>query len=73
MKAKTCSAAADALEEGLVLEKCGLFHTPTSMEALMQWIESLNGGERAVAMTAAMMSWNLASSILDEHFGKKGE
>jgi len=55
-----------------MLEKCGLFHTPSGMEALMQWIEKLNGNERAVAMTAAMMSWNLASSIVDEHFNEKG-
>jgi len=58
--------------EKQILEKCGLFHTPSSMEDFMQWIEKLNGNERAVAMTAAMMSWNLASSIVDEHFNEKG-
>jgi hypothetical protein len=55
-----------------ILEKCGLIHTPESMEALLQWIEKLNGSERAVAMVAAGMAWNLASSIVDEHFKEKG-
>ena len=57
--------------EKLMLEKCGLFHTPSSMEALMQWIESLNGGERAVAMTAAMMSWNLASDTVEDYLRRQ--
>ena len=55
-----------------ILEKCGLIHTPESMEALMQWIEKLNGSERAVAMVAAGMAWNLASETVDEHFKEKG-
>jgi len=54
-----------------ILEKCGLIHTPESMEALMQWIEKLNGSERAVAMVAAGMAWNLASETVEDYLRRE--
>ncbi len=54
-----------------ILEKCGMFHTPKSMESLMQWIEKLNGGERAVAMVAAGMAWNLASDTVEDYLRRQ--
>ena len=53
--------------ETRTLEKCELFHTPASTEELIEWVERLNGVERAVAMTAAMMAWNLASELVEGH------
>lgn len=53
--------------ETRTLEKCELFLTPASIEELLDWIEKLNGEERAVAMTAAMMAWNLASELVEGH------
>jgi hypothetical protein len=50
-----------------ILEKIGMIHTPENMESLMRWIESLGGGERAVAMVAAGMAWNLAAATVDAH------
>jgi hypothetical protein len=43
-----------------------LFATPATMNDLEAYIMRLNGSERAAAMTAAMMAWNLASSIVDQ-------
>lgn len=54
-----------------ILEKCGLIHTPSSMEALMQWIEKLNGSERATAMVAAGMAWNLASETVEDYLRRE--
>ena len=53
-----------------IIEKIGMIHTPESMESLMQWIESLNGGERAVAMVAAGMAWNLAAATVEAHVSR---
>lgn len=43
-----------------------LFATPATMNDLEAYIMRLNGAERAAAMTAAMMAWNLASAVVDK-------
>lgn len=50
------------------IEPTGIFNTPESMDDLMEWIERLNGGERAMAMTAAMMAWNLACKLVADQY-----
>jgi hypothetical protein len=42
-----------------------MFDTPTDLEGLQDWIMRLNGSERAVAMVAAGMSWNLAAHLVE--------
>ena len=44
----------------------GMFHTPEDWDELMSWLERLHGSERAVAMTAAVMAWNMAARF-DAH------
>lgn len=39
------------------------FATPKSWNDLYTWINNHPGPERALAMTAAMMAWNLACKI----------
>jgi len=41
-----------------------LFATPKSQKDLEKWIMSHNGSERAVAVVAAGMAWNLAVSLM---------
>ena len=48
------------------LTKWGMFATPKNAEALQDWIERLSGGEKAVAYTAAGMTWNLAAKLTGE-------
>lgn len=47
------------------LTPSNMFDTPTDLEGLQAWIQLLNGSERAVAMTAAGMAWNLAAHLVD--------
>jgi len=42
-----------------------MFDTPTTPEGLQDWLMSLSGSERTVALTAAGMTWNLASHLVD--------
>lgn len=50
-----------------LLEPNGLFATPASVEELQTWIDALsNPNEKQLAMTVAMMTWNLASSVVAE-------
>lgn len=55
------------------IQPVGLFATPESMTALEDYIMRLNGAERVVAMTAAMMAWNLASKVVDQAIEKESE
>ena len=48
------------------IKAVGLVHQPKSWAELEAWLERLHSGERAVAMTAAMMAWNLAARF-DAH------
>ena len=50
-----------------LLEPSGLFATPTSTEELQAWIDALSGpGEKQLALTVSMMTWNLASAVVHE-------
>jgi len=48
------------------IEGSNVFVTPDSMDDLMSRLESYTGSEKAVAMIAAMMAWNLACKIVNE-------
>lgn len=45
------------------IQEVGLFHTPKTWEELQDWLEGLNGSEKAMATTAAVMAWNLAAYV----------
>jgi hypothetical protein len=49
----------------------GMFATPDDMEALMQYCERFNGGERVAAFVAAGMALNLAHKYVEQAL--KGE
>lgn len=53
------------------LTPSGMFDTPTDVEGLQDWIMRLSGSERTLAMTAAAMSWNLASHLVDKEIAKE--
>jgi len=48
----------------------GLFDTPTTAADLQDWLMRLSGSERTVALTAAGMTWNLASHLVDNEIQK---
>jgi hypothetical protein len=48
------------------LEPVRLFATPESIEDIMQLIENLPAKHRAVGMTIAMFTWNLACKLITE-------
>tara|TARA_R100000935_G_scaffold44850_1_gene67843 strand:- start:240 stop:416 length:177 start_codon:yes stop_codon:yes gene_type:complete len=48
------------------IEGSNAFATPDSMDDLINRLESYTGSEKAVAMVAAMMAWNLACKIVNE-------
>jgi hypothetical protein len=48
------------------IQEVGFFHTPESWEELQTWLDNLNGSEKAMATTAAIMAWNLAAKITNE-------
>ena len=48
------------------IEGSNVFATPDSMDDLINRLESYTGSEKAVAMVAAMMAWNLACKIVNE-------
>lgn len=48
------------------LGKMNLFATPTSVEALQEYIERFSGAEKAVAYTVMGMTWNLAAELTKE-------
>jgi len=46
--------------------KVGIFATPEDVDSLMAYLDKFSGSEKVVAMTCAMMAWNLASKEVDE-------
>lgn len=49
------------------IERIELFHTPKDWNELHAWLAGLSGSERAAALTAAFMAWNLAAKIIEEN------
>lgn len=47
----------------MTLKPCDLFHTPSDMTELQDWIERHSPEDRAHLYTAAMMAWNLAAKL----------
>ncbi len=48
------------------IPKTGFFATPDSYQELIDYIDRFNGSEKALAMTIACMSLNLAHKLVDE-------
>jgi hypothetical protein len=48
------------------IESSELFTTPQSVDELQKWILLHTGSERALAMVAAGMAWNLAAKLVDD-------
>ena len=48
-----------------ILRPVPMFHTPGSVDALFDWLDALSGTERLIAITAAMMTWNLCARLTD--------
>jgi len=53
------------------IPKTGFFATPDSYQALMDYIGSMTGPERALAMTIACMSLNLAHELVEDRILSK--
>ena len=51
----------------------GLYTTPESYDALLEYINAFSTAERTAATVCAHMSWNLACSIAREEAGKSDE
>ena len=45
------------------MQPTNLFATPEDLNALMEYINRFNGGEKTSAMICAMMAWNLGCKI----------
>lgn len=48
------------------IEKVSLFWTPRSQEQLIDYIEKLNGSEKALAYLIMGITWNLCSYLTNE-------
>jgi hypothetical protein len=48
------------------IPKTGFFATPDSYQDLMDYVDLFNGSEKAVAMTIACMSLNLAHKLVED-------
>jgi hypothetical protein len=48
------------------IPKTGFFATPDSYQELMDYLDRFNGSEKALAMTIACMSLNLAHKLVEE-------
>ena len=48
------------------IPRSSLFATPESIEALTGYIEQMNGTEKALAYTIAMMTLNLSHSLVED-------
>ena len=48
------------------IPKTGFFATPDSYQELMDYLDRFNGSEKALAMTIACMSLNLAHRLVEE-------
>jgi hypothetical protein len=53
------------------IPKSGLFATPESTDALTAYIEQMNGSERALAYTIAMMTFNLSNKLVEDNILNK--
>ncbi len=47
------------------IPKTGLFATPESFEALMEYCRRFSGQERIIALTVATMALNLAHDVVE--------
>ena len=52
------------------IEPINLFHTPTNITEVQDWIERHNPDERAHLYTSAMMTYNLMCNIHNDHTDK---
>lgn len=52
------------------IKEVGLFHTPASLDELMNWIERLSGSEKIVALTAYGMTWNFLAKQVNQAQGE---
>jgi hypothetical protein len=57
----------------LILKPMGLFATPESTKALEEYIERLNGPEKAMAYVIMGMTWNLCAKLTNEEGVTNGE
>jgi len=48
------------------IPKTGFFATPDSYQDLMDYLDRFNGSEKALAMTIACMSLNLAHKLVED-------
>jgi hypothetical protein len=48
------------------IPKTGFFATPESYQDLMDYLDRFNGSEKALAMTIACMSLNLAHKLVED-------
>ncbi len=48
------------------IQRSDFFATPESTEALLEWVNLHSGSEKAIAMVAAMMGWNLACKFIED-------
>lgn len=49
-----------------IIPKTGFFATPDSYQDLINYIDRFNGSEKAIAMTIACMSLNLAHKLIED-------
>mgnify|MGYP001192401922 FL=1 len=45
----------------------GVFWTPDSPEELAKYLEKFSGEEKALAYLCSMITWNLASKMIEEY------
>ena len=53
------------------LKPAPMFACPRDMEAFDKYLSKFSGTESIVALTAAMMAWNLASRLTNPDFEKE--
>jgi hypothetical protein len=53
------------------IPKTGFFATPDSYQDLMDYLDRFNGAEKALAMTIACMSLNLAHKLVEDNILNK--
>jgi hypothetical protein len=53
------------------IPKTGLFATPESLDALMEYCQRFTGQERMIAITVATMALNLAHDVVEKEILSK--
>jgi hypothetical protein len=53
------------------IPKTGFFATPESYQELIDYLDRFNGSEKALAMTIACMSLNLAHKLVEDNILNK--